>query len=67
MVGFEKPWALEESGRNLLGYLQEARRRLYLDIDELAEIAARHDAKGIKAKLKEIVPEFAPQENEGVL
>ena len=46
---------------------QEAKKYLYREIDELAKIAARHDAKGIKIKLKEIVPEYTPQENEGVL
>jgi FlaA1/EpsC-like NDP-sugar epimerase len=46
---------------------QEARKYLYHEIDELAKIAARHDAKGIKRKLKEIVPEFTPQENDSVL
>jgi len=46
---------------------QEACQFLYHEIDELAKIAERHDAKGIKRKLKEIVPEFTPQENEGVL
>ena len=67
-TGHKKVMVLRSSSHlNEAGYLQEARRRLYLDIDELAEIAARHDAKGIKAKLKEIVPEFTPQENEGVL
>jgi dTDP-4-amino-4,6-dideoxygalactose transaminase len=46
---------------------QEARKHLYHELDELAKIAARHDAKGIKIKLKEIVPEYTPQENESVL
>jgi FlaA1/EpsC-like NDP-sugar epimerase len=46
---------------------QEAKKHLYHELDELAKIAARHDAKGIKIKLKEIVPEYTPQENEGVL
>jgi FlaA1/EpsC-like NDP-sugar epimerase len=46
---------------------QEARNFLYRELDELEKIAARHDAKGIKIKLKEIVPEFTPQENESVL
>ena len=45
----------------------EARQYLYHEIDELLDIAARHDAKDIKAKLKDIVPEFTPQENAGVL
>lgn len=44
-----------------------AKEYLYREIDELVEIAARHDAKGIKEKLKKIVPEFSPQENESVL
>ena len=46
---------------------QEARKHLYRELDELAKIAARHDTKGIKIKLKEIVPEYTPQENESVL
>ena len=46
---------------------QEAKKQLYHEIDELAKIAARHDSKGIKIKLKEIVPEYMPQENDGVL
>lgn len=46
---------------------QEAKKHLYHELDELAKIAARHDAKGIKIKLKEIVPEYTPQENESVL
>jgi FlaA1/EpsC-like NDP-sugar epimerase len=45
----------------------EARKHLYRQLDDLAKIAACHDAKGIKMKLKEIVPEYIPQENEGVL
>ncbi|PKN04291.1 MAG: polysaccharide biosynthesis protein, partial [Deltaproteobacteria bacterium HGW-Deltaproteobacteria-9] len=49
------------------GNLQEAKKSLYRELDELVKIAARHDAKGIKAKLKEILPEYTPQENEGVL
>jgi FlaA1/EpsC-like NDP-sugar epimerase len=46
---------------------QEAGKHLYRELDDLAKIAARHDAKGIKIKLKEIVPEYIPQENESVL
>ena len=46
---------------------QEACQSLYLEIDELTNIAAHHDAKGIKRKLQEIVPEFTLQENDGVL
>jgi len=46
---------------------QEAREHLYRELDDLLKIAERHDAKGIKIKLKEIVPEYTPQENEAVL
>ena len=52
---------------NGAGNPQEAKEHLYREISELVRIAACHDAKGIKRKLKEIVPEFTPQENEGVL
>lgn len=45
---------------------QEARKYLYDKLDELEKMAAQHDAKGIKIKLKEIVPEYIPQENESV-
>jgi FlaA1/EpsC-like NDP-sugar epimerase len=45
----------------------DAKENLYREIDELVKMAERHDAKSIKAKLKEIVPEFAPQENDSVL
>jgi FlaA1/EpsC-like NDP-sugar epimerase len=46
---------------------QENKNNLYDEIEELAKIAALHDAKGIKTKLKAIVPEYAPQDNEPVL
>jgi len=36
----------------------EARENLYRQIDELVQIADRHDAPGIKRKLHEIVPEY---------
>ena len=45
---------------------QEARKYLYDKLEELAKMADRHDAKGIKIKLKEIVPEYTPQDNESV-
>ncbi len=64
----EKVMVLRSSNHfNGAGSPQSAKECLYREIDELVEIAARHDAKGIKAKLKEIVPEFTPQENESVL
>lgn len=45
---------------------EEAKKYLYDKLDQLAVLAAKHDAKGIKIKLKEIVPEYLPQENESV-
>lgn len=45
----------------------DARKHLYREIDELVKIARRHDAKGIKEKLRQIVPEFTSQENESIL
>ena len=45
---------------------QEAKEHLYDKLDRLTEMAARHDSKGIKIKLKEIVAEYTPQENESV-
>jgi FlaA1/EpsC-like NDP-sugar epimerase len=45
---------------------QEARKYLYDKLDELTTMAERHDARGIKGKLKEIVPEYNPQENDSV-
>jgi len=38
------------------------RERLWHGIDELKMLADRHDAEGIKKKLKELVPEYEPQE-----
>jgi FlaA1/EpsC-like NDP-sugar epimerase len=47
--------------------LQESREMLEKKIDELVKDALRHDSRAIKKKLKEIVPEYTPQENESVL
>jgi FlaA1/EpsC-like NDP-sugar epimerase len=47
--------------------LLEARGNLNRAIDELAKDSQRHDTKTIKKKLKEIVPEYTPQENDAVL
>ena len=52
---------------NGAGKIQEAREILGRHIDELLQDALRHDGKAIKIKLKEIVPEYTPQENKGVL
>lgn len=48
-------------------HVMEARRQLYDEIDELVKIASRHDASGIKKKLKKIVPEYTMQENVSIL
>jgi FlaA1/EpsC-like NDP-sugar epimerase len=67
-TGHKKVMVLRSNDHfNNVGALEESRKNLYREIDELAEIAARHDARGIKTKLKQMVPEFTPQENEGVL
>lgn len=47
--------------------LQESREILGNKIDELMKDALRHDSRAIKKILKEIVPEYTPQENESVL
>lgn len=44
----------------------EAKKYLYDKLDELGKMAENHDAKGIKIKLKEIIPEYLPQENDSV-
>ncbi|MEN6487443.1 MAG: nucleoside-diphosphate sugar epimerase/dehydratase, partial [Smithella sp.] len=48
-------------------YLLTTREKLNKAIDELVKDAKRHDARKIKKKLNEIVPEYTPQENESVL
>ena len=66
-TGHEKVMALRSNNCfNGAKNPQEARKHLYHDLDELEKIAVRQDAKGIKIKLKEIVPEYTPQENESV-
>jgi FlaA1/EpsC-like NDP-sugar epimerase len=66
-TGHEKVMALRSNNCfNGAKNPQEARKHLYHDLDELEKIAVRQDAKGIKIKLKELVPEYTPQENESV-
>jgi hypothetical protein len=43
------------------------RHKLDEDIEELVKYSLKHNAGTIKKKLKEIVPEYSPQENETVL
>jgi FlaA1/EpsC-like NDP-sugar epimerase len=47
--------------------LQESQKILGNKVDKLMEDALRHDSSAIKKILKEIVPEYTPQENEAVL
>jgi FlaA1/EpsC-like NDP-sugar epimerase len=47
--------------------LLEIKEKLDNAIDELVKDSQRHDTKTIKKRLKEIVPEYTPQENEAVL
>jgi FlaA1/EpsC-like NDP-sugar epimerase len=43
------------------------RRRLYGEIERLSSAASRHDAPEIKRQLRDIVPEYVPQESRSVL
>jgi FlaA1/EpsC-like NDP-sugar epimerase len=45
----------------------QIRQKLDADIEELVTYSLNHDAEAIKRKLKEIVPEYTPQESESVL
>lgn len=67
-TGHEKVMVLRSSNHcNDSQILLKTREKLNKEIDELAKDAQRHDTKTIKKKLKEIVPEYTPQENESVL
>lgn len=52
---------------NGAGDAESFRRRLSADIEDLVSLAHRHDAPGIRRKLKELVPEYCPGDNECVL
>ena len=52
---------------NGLDHLQNMKQVLNKDIEELIKYSMDHNGSAIKKKLKEIVPEYAPQENETVL
>jgi FlaA1/EpsC-like NDP-sugar epimerase len=49
-----------------VNYLQIMRQKLDKDIEELMKHSLSHDAVAIKHKLKEIVPEYTPQDNDAV-
>jgi len=50
-----------------LKHLQNMKQVLDKDIEELIKYSMDHNGSAIKKKLKEIVPEYTPQENETVL
>ncbi|MFA5321613.1 MAG: nucleoside-diphosphate sugar epimerase/dehydratase [Smithella sp.] len=64
-TGHEKIMVLRSSDR--AGEIAVVARKLDEDIEELLSFSLRHDARAIKKKLKEIIPEYTPQENEAVL
>jgi FlaA1/EpsC-like NDP-sugar epimerase len=67
-TGHEKIMVLRSNHQSGEGkILQESREMLEKKIDELMKDALRHDSCAIKKILKEIVPEYTPQENEAVL
>ncbi|MEN6318248.1 MAG: nucleoside-diphosphate sugar epimerase/dehydratase [Syntrophaceae bacterium] len=67
-TGHEKVMVLRSSKHSSDSrYLLTTREKLNKAIDELVKDAKRHDARKIKKKLNEIVPEYTPQENESVL
>lgn len=63
----EKIMVMRPCHFNEVKAMQEDREMLEKKINELVKDALRHDANAIKKKLKEIVPEYSPQENEAVL
>ncbi len=67
-TGHEKVMVLRSNNHsNDSQSLLAIREKLNKAIDELAKDANRHDTKTIKKRLKEIIPEYTPQENEAVL
>jgi FlaA1/EpsC-like NDP-sugar epimerase len=63
----EKVMVLRSNNHNGEANIQEMSKKLKKQIDELAKDAKRHNAASIKQKLKEMVPEYSPQENDSVL
>jgi FlaA1/EpsC-like NDP-sugar epimerase len=63
----ERVMVLRSNNHSNEANILEMRKKLAKQIDELMQDALRHNATVIKNKLKEIVPEYTPQENEAVL
>jgi len=67
-TGHEKIMVLRSDGSsNGLKSPAELREWLNAELQELYDAALRHDAPAIKRKLREIVPEYSPQETDSVL
>ena len=67
-TGHEKVMVLRSNEHSSdVQFLLKTKEKLNKAIDDLAKEAQSHDGKTIKKKLKEIVPEYTPQENESVL
>ena len=47
--------------------LAEMQKWLNSELEQLYKVSLRHDSQAIKRKLKEIVPEYSPQETESIL
>ena len=58
---------LRSNNHNGEADILEMRKKLENQIAALMQDAMLHNATAIKNKLKEIVPEYTPQENEAVL
>lgn len=58
---------LRSNNHNGEANIEEMKKKLEKQIDELIRDSVHHDTTAIKNKLKEIVPEYTPQENEAVL
>jgi FlaA1/EpsC-like NDP-sugar epimerase len=67
-TGHEKIMVLRSRGHaGESDYLQAMKKKLDEDIEELKKYSLVHNAEAIKKKLQEIIPEYAPQQNESVL
>jgi FlaA1/EpsC-like NDP-sugar epimerase len=67
-TGHEKIMVLRSNDHaNGLNQILNMKHKLDEDIEELVKYSLDHNASTIKKKLREIVPEYTPQENETVL
>ncbi|HYA14895.1 MAG TPA: nucleoside-diphosphate sugar epimerase/dehydratase, partial [Syntrophales bacterium] len=67
-TGHEKIMVLRSDGFcNGLKSLKDLREWLNSKLQDLYDAALRHDAQAVKRKLREIVPEYSPQDTKNVL